>query len=74
MICRASKKLNVLKLRDLFFMKIVNSMWDDDNNFLPTCFNNYFPHARELFIIVKLDSLLVTKLVKLGTTSHQDMD
>ena len=26
MICRASKKLNVLKLRDLFFMKIVNSV------------------------------------------------
>ena len=57
MICRASKfnscgklykKLNVLKLRDLFFMKIVNSMWDDDNDFLPTCFNKYFPHARTI--------------------------
>ena len=28
----------------------------------------------EPFIIVKLDFLLVTKLVKLGTTPHQDMD
>ena len=27
-------------------MKIINSMWDYDNCFLPTFFNNYFPHAR----------------------------
>ena len=28
----------------------------------------------EPFTIMKLDFLLVTKLVKLGNTSHQDMD
>ena len=57
MICRASKfdscgklykKLNLLKLKDLFFMKIVNSTWDYDNGFLPTCFNNYFLHTRTI--------------------------
>ena len=57
MICRASKfnscrklykKLNLLKLKDPFFMKIVNSMWDYDDGFLATCFNNYFLHTRTI--------------------------
>ena len=56
MICWASKfdscgklheKLNLLKLKDPFFMKIVNSVWDV-SGFLPTCFNNYFPHTRTI--------------------------
>ena len=54
-------------------MKIVNSVWDYGNGFLPTCFDNY-SLMLEAFTFMKLDFLLLTKLVKLGITPHQDMD
>ena len=54
-------------------MKIINSLWYYDNGFYQLASITTFL-LLEAFTIMKLDFLLVTKLVKLGTTPHQDMN
>ena len=54
-------------------MKIFNLMLYDDNVFYQLVSINTSPML-EPFTIMKLDFLLLTKLVKIGTAHYQDMD
>ena len=40
--------MNILKLEDLFKMKITSLMWDFENSRLPSCFPDYFQHAKSV--------------------------
>ena len=40
--------MNILKLEDLFKMKIASLMWDFENSRLPSCFPDYFQHVKSV--------------------------
>ena len=40
--------MNILKLEDLFKMKIASLTWDFENSRLPSCFDDYLQHAKSV--------------------------